>query len=258
MREIDSETWLNALGNPYRRKILRLLSFRPMYPQELARHLRITPRAVIKHLEYLEKFNIITKEEIKRPKGGRDVHLFRFPWNAFFSFDMSNPSCFRVKYAKEKHVKKRRKPKWEERRPSQSLKDIKEKFKKEEIDKIHSELKGISRVHKEIQQLDTKRLDLMLKREDQFKAIDKHFEGNKLVNMILMVYRGLMDRFGTANPWTHKDVMDIAYTDYESAYELIRILEEEIDVVTFNSASDPRNPTWQLKELVEADNYIYN
>ncbi|MFW9992162.1 MAG: ArsR/SmtB family transcription factor [Candidatus Odinarchaeota archaeon] len=256
MKETDSDTWFNALGNPYRRKILRLLSFYgPMYPQELARRLKITPRAVIKHLEYLKEEGIVTKEKMKRDSGGRDIHYYRFPWNAFFAFDLSSPSCFRMKkISREKTTPHR----WKKRQKVINFGEIQEKFSEEATKMIQAELKELWKYHKEIQQLDNKRLKLMAERENQFKSFEEHFRDKQLANLVLILYRGLLDRFGTDNNWSHKDVMDIANVDYEPAYELIRILEEDLRVAAFNEIGDPRNPTWRLKDLEETIDPIYS
>lgn len=51
---------LDVLGNENRRRILKLLSERPCYVSELSVRLKVAPKAVIQHLEALERAGLIT------------------------------------------------------------------------------------------------------------------------------------------------------------------------------------------------------
>ncbi|RLI54970.1 MAG: hypothetical protein DRO87_07210 [Candidatus Thorarchaeota archaeon] len=51
-----------ALGNETRRHILRLLSQGARYPYELHKVLKLTPRAVFKHLEVLQEAGLVERE----------------------------------------------------------------------------------------------------------------------------------------------------------------------------------------------------
>lgn len=60
---------LDILGNENRRRILQLLSFRPFYFNEIAKRLDVGPKAVIDHLEMLERAGLIEcYQDIKRRK----------------------------------------------------------------------------------------------------------------------------------------------------------------------------------------------
>lgn len=50
---------LDILGNENRRRILQLLSFRPFYFNEISKRLNVGPKAVIDHLEMLERAGLI-------------------------------------------------------------------------------------------------------------------------------------------------------------------------------------------------------
>jgi len=50
---------LDILGNENRRRILQLLSFRPFYFNEMAKRLDLGPKAVINHLDMLERAGLI-------------------------------------------------------------------------------------------------------------------------------------------------------------------------------------------------------
>lgn len=56
---MDPIELLDILGNENRRRILQLLSFRPFYFNEMAKRLDVGPKAVIDHLEMLEKAGLV-------------------------------------------------------------------------------------------------------------------------------------------------------------------------------------------------------
>ncbi len=56
---MDPVELLDILGNENRRRILQLLSFRPFYFNEIAKRLDVGPKAVIDHLEMLERAGLI-------------------------------------------------------------------------------------------------------------------------------------------------------------------------------------------------------
>jgi ArsR family transcriptional regulator len=56
---LDPVEILDILGNANRRRILQLLSFRPFYFNEMAKRLDLGPKAVIDHLEMLERAGLV-------------------------------------------------------------------------------------------------------------------------------------------------------------------------------------------------------
>lgn len=56
---MDPVEILDILGNANRRRILQLLSFRPFYFNEMAKRLDLGPKAVIDHLEMLERAGLV-------------------------------------------------------------------------------------------------------------------------------------------------------------------------------------------------------
>ena len=56
---LDPIELLDILGNENRRRILQLLSFRPFYFNEMAKRLDVGPKAVIDHLEMLERAGLV-------------------------------------------------------------------------------------------------------------------------------------------------------------------------------------------------------
>ncbi len=57
MSEFD--TMLRVLENPTRRRILRRLTVETHYPLQLAKELKVSPQAVMKHLEILERHGLV-------------------------------------------------------------------------------------------------------------------------------------------------------------------------------------------------------
>jgi predicted transcriptional regulator len=95
-KKVDPEEFLNLLGNTYRRQIIKLLSSRKLYPQQISEILGITPSAVIKNLRILEEAGLLNKEEVDRDSGGRPLQFFSVQRNFSFSFDMFNPSLIKI------------------------------------------------------------------------------------------------------------------------------------------------------------------
>ena len=56
---MDPVELLDILGNENRRRILQLLSFHPFYFNEMAKRLDVGPKAVIDHLEMLERAGLV-------------------------------------------------------------------------------------------------------------------------------------------------------------------------------------------------------
>ncbi|MFX0184404.1 MAG: helix-turn-helix domain-containing protein [Candidatus Hodarchaeota archaeon] len=250
--EIDIDTWLNILGNPYRRKILRLLSFRPLYPQQLAKILGITPRAVSKHLEQLNRHGVVDFKEKERMKGGRRLKLYHVPRTAFFTFEIPHPRHYRVKYSKGK----RDLTPWEEKYPNH-MEKINSGLTNTDREKLRLGFQALWDYHKELQELDEKRLNVMNKRENHFRQIINSFKDKKLSNMIIGLWLSLLERFGTTDDWSIKEVMNILNVDYDTALTFIDFLEQELQIIEFNKTANPRNPTWRLKPLAEKSDLSY-
>ncbi len=56
---MDSAALLDILGNENRRRILRLLSYKPCYVTEISDYLGVSPKAVIDHLRKLEEAGLV-------------------------------------------------------------------------------------------------------------------------------------------------------------------------------------------------------
>lgn len=257
MPDDDSENWLDMLGNQYRRKILRLLAFRPMYPQEMARILGISPHAVHKHLEQLEQSGIVKKEKIPRDTGGRELVVFHLPRKAFFTFDLANPSYCRVKYSKNRWQRDDNEN-WKTITINEPETDLQIEEKSEDFIKIKTEMNKLLKCQIKVQELDNERLELLHKQEEITQTIIEKFNDKKLAKIILLLYQGLLGKYQTTKLWSPKDVIMITGVDYDTAFKLITILEKKLQLAEFVSSDDKemknfsRNPQWKLKEIDNA------
>ena len=68
MMTMDSTKLLDILGNENRRKILKLLSHRPYYVSEIADQLNVGPKAILGHLDMLERAGLIECSNEQRRK----------------------------------------------------------------------------------------------------------------------------------------------------------------------------------------------
>jgi predicted transcriptional regulator len=257
MAKNEESNWLDLLGNPYRRRILQLLAFRPMYSEELARHVGISPRAIHKHLDRLLARDIVKKKEVARNKthetAGRNLVYFLLPKKAFFTYDVSSPSCFKVAYASNI---------WEEHSPQewQSINISEENVGEaagavDDFSKIHGDMLELFKWQKELQELDNHRFELLRRREDKVRSILSNFNNKQLVSIVIHLFQELFGRYGTSRAWTPDDIMNIAGVDYNMAYKLIDILENKLGIASFQKDEqvDPRKPEWKLIEVSFAD-----
>jgi len=88
---LDPVELLDILGNENRRRILQLLSFRPFYFNEMAKRLDVGPKAVIDHLEMLERAGLV---ECYQDQGRRKY--FRIVRKTVLEVAVS-PHCYGVR-----------------------------------------------------------------------------------------------------------------------------------------------------------------
>jgi len=81
---MHSTELLDLLGNENRRRMLKLLSERPCYVSELSGRLKVAPKAVIQHLEVLERAGLITSF-----KGGQRRKYYQISENILIEVSLS-------------------------------------------------------------------------------------------------------------------------------------------------------------------------
>lgn len=221
---IDSDQFLNLLGNSYRRQIIKLLSSRKLYPQQISEILGITPSAVIKNLKILEEAGLIIKEEVDRDSGGRPLQFFSVERNFSFSFDMFNPSLIRiVALIPESNILKRR------------IKQPKEQ--------IYENFQEILKIQEELIEIEQGRLERLKKREHLYeflRDISKEMFPSNFVN----IFRSMIELKG--NQWFSRQ--DIEREHGIKSEETSNILKtwEQLNLIEVD-AQDWTNPKIKFK-----------
>lgn len=154
---LDPIELLDILGNENRRRILQLLSFRPFYFNEIAKRLDVGPKAVIDHLEMLERAGLI---ECYQDRGRRKY--FRIARNTVLEVSVS-PHTYGVRaYRSEEAF-----PRPAQETPEASL----------DMSLLHKELSMLEEKRRELRKL----MDEVESKEMEVKrlavnAIQKHAE----------------------------------------------------------------------------------
>ncbi|MFQ6134988.1 MAG: ArsR/SmtB family transcription factor [Nitrososphaerales archaeon] len=85
----EVERFLNILGNETRRKILYLLAEEPRYFIQISRDLRVSQQAVLKHLELLERFGLITSYRVKSDLAAPERKYYRLNRSLYLSIGIT-------------------------------------------------------------------------------------------------------------------------------------------------------------------------
>ncbi len=94
MSEIDE--LLNAIENQTRREILKRLAEGRQYALQLAKELRVSQQAIIKHLEVLEKSNIIRRAGMEKSEMGPPRKLYEVKRRFSIMIDVG-PGIFNIR-----------------------------------------------------------------------------------------------------------------------------------------------------------------
>ncbi len=131
---MDPVEILDILGNENRRRILQLLSFRPFYFNEMAKRLDLGPKAVIDHLEMLERAGLIEcyRDDRRRRK------YFRIAENVVLEVAFS-PHSYGIRTYRPQVSQKAAQP---ARAPSRSS-SAREPERSEELEEICSRLRDL-------------------------------------------------------------------------------------------------------------------
>ena len=188
----DLDNLLDILGNNYRRQILRLLSARKLYPQQIAEILGITPSAVIKHLKVMEEADVIKKEEEKRTKGGRPLQYYYVEKNIAFSFEMFNPCFFRIDILDT-----------EELRETNS---ILHQPVKNKLEQIHENFKEILQYQQELQEIEERRIEILRRREHLYEQLRDYIKGEfENAERVVSVFRAMLE-FRGDKPFSRQEL----------------------------------------------------
>ena len=86
---MDSDVILDILGNDTRRKILAVLSYEPMYFNQLAKELGVGQQAILRHLQALEDSGLIEAYAEKSEFGAPDRKYYRLNESFILTISLS-------------------------------------------------------------------------------------------------------------------------------------------------------------------------
>ncbi|MCD6275421.1 MAG: helix-turn-helix domain-containing protein [Thermoplasmata archaeon] len=141
MNEIDAI--LAAIENQTRREILKRLAEGRQYALQLAKELRVSQQAILKHLEVLERYNIIRRAGMEKSDMGPPRKLYELSKGFSIVIDFA-PGLFEI------------------RRYPIDLRD-EEDDKKETIEEDFGE--ALTKIENEIRELERRRLRLIKMKE---------------------------------------------------------------------------------------------
>ncbi len=145
MDEIDAI--LTAIENQTRREILKRLAEGKQYALQLAKELRVSQQAILKHLEILEKFNIIRKAGVERSDMGPPRKLYELNRGFSIVIDFA-PGVFQIR-----------------RYTIESDEEDKEKKINEDFGET------LRKIEEELQRLERKRVELLKMKERILREI---------------------------------------------------------------------------------------
>ncbi len=134
MDEIDA--LLTAIENQTRREILKRLAEGRQYALQLARELRVSQQAILKHLEILEKFNLIKRAGTEKSEIGPPRKLYELQKGYSIVIDFA-PGLFEIR---RYTIDSDDTDSWEDK----EFKELKENIEKA-LKKIEEELREIEK-----------------------------------------------------------------------------------------------------------------
>ena len=250
MPRLNADDWLDILSNKHRRRILRLCSMRPCYPQEISKLLNLTPAAVIKHLQELEKKNLVVKREEVRSEGGRNIQYYYVPFRPRFNFNLASEDLVDIEITDEsdKNV------------PETHSRDkllIRDNFNESSINSLKGNYKIFVQYEKEKIEAFKKLRQAQFEEEHFFRNVQT--KNTSQGRLLFRIIRFLLDRYGFNNSFTHKDLMDGLGIDLESVEEIIQILASDLQIISkITSEKESTLPEWKLQsiEIDEKHDYL--
>lgn len=246
---LTADEWLDLLSNKYRRKIIQLCSVRPCYPQEISRLLKLTPRAVIKHLKELEDKNLVLTRDQDRPEGGRKIKYYYVPFKPRFDFNLSNKDLVDIEIIdeSEKSVP-----------PPHSRKKLllREQFSEEEILLIKNNFKEIISNEQAKNEAFIKYKKLVRNQERFLRNFERKFDSDKRI--LIKIIKFLFDRYGFHKSFTHKDLETGLGIDIEAVDEIITLLTKDLNVISKSGEiSDSSLPKFKLNMVENKHKFDY-
>ena len=247
------EGWFDVLGNPHRRKILKLLYKeypQDLYQDEIAKKIGITPIAVNKHLELLERKGIIFIKEKDREggRGGRKLKCCYF--NPKFKFPHNFESPFSIKFDKSKSTAKDEYIDVEIEDISKTKMDL-ERIQLTDLEKADyiQNIQQLQVSQNDIHQYQSKLIEAQKRWENSSQKILEIIKQDE----IIQVYSYLLETFGTDKLFTRQDIRSQFKYNYDTAKMITDILERDVGLATFvEMDEEERDPKWRLIDFTSS------
>lgn len=152
----DMDSILAIVENPTRRKILQAVVREPHYPLQLSKELGISQQAIVKNLNLMEKEGIVVSYRESSDRGPE--RIFYRPSSEFsITIDLRN-NMFEVRMIPAGEEKEKRNPE-----PPEDARTSEER-------KLEEVRARISRIDRQIQEFDRRRLELVRERNSLINA----------------------------------------------------------------------------------------
>lgn len=200
--EIEKVDIWAILGNENRRKVIELLSERPMTISQLYEHLdqRITRRAINKILTYLKGIGILIEVEIKQ-NTGRALTYYRIAQRIMGSFVIA-PNYFKIE---TNLIKSEKRSSTQKAKHFANINQVK--------DQIRSNLTDIDKIEYQITQLDKEQRKLLRKRQMLFRE-------NQILGSILTKGNKNIVSLSQITMLTSEQLMALMYEDVKTLIEI--------------------------------------
>ncbi|MHC1631249.1 MAG: ArsR/SmtB family transcription factor [Methanotrichaceae archaeon] len=174
---LDPVEMLNILGNENRRRILQLLSFRPFYFNEMVKRLEVGPKAVINHLNMLERAGLI---ECYRDDDGRRKY-FRISKNVVLEVAVSPHTygirTYKIECAAQKSIN-----------VSSDIDQLRSRFRVLEKKRIH--------LMRLLEEIESEKMDL---KRQAINLIEEHTEDQLETEILIALVSGRSSTESLAN-----------------------------------------------------------
>jgi len=148
---------LDAIENRTRREIIKRLILRDQYPLQLAKDLRVSQQAIMKHLEILEKSNIVKLKGMEKSDQGPQRKVYEINQSFLLTISLT-PNFFEIRKV--------------------DVKENENKLEKEDLDYLIGKLKETENKIKEIE----KELVELVELKDSIVSKINEMIGKKIKN----------------------------------------------------------------------------
>lgn len=192
----DVELLLDVLGNPTRRKILKLLSDEPRYFNQLARDTQVSQQAIMRHLNMMEKSGLIISYDKKSDLGAPDRKYYKLNKSLNLVVDLSED----VLKLEIREIQRQISREYDDHR-MQNIYCMFKELEESDLSDLESTVKHtdsiMTEIDKEMRDLQDKRAHLLKLRQEVMNKIHSSIRsnlGNELQRKIMYSITDVDDR----------------------------------------------------------------